>query len=133
MYRSYQEYGGSRRLLQGYRLGDFDCGIADYNDFLCSDAPYYIEQNVTQIKLLINKENADVIAYMVLCSDSFILSDKEKALVGLEIPINTLPSLKIGKLAVSQRYTGKLYGSFMLFLAWVTRNSLTSLGLDAGF
>ena len=42
----------------GYKLGEFNCGIQDYNNFLIHDAPYYIEQNISQVKLLIDKQTA---------------------------------------------------------------------------
>jgi len=45
----------------GYKLGDFNCGIKDYNDFLINEAPIYIEQNISRVKLLIDKQSADVL------------------------------------------------------------------------
>ena len=30
----------------GYKLGEFNCGIEEYNMFLTKDAPYYIEQGI---------------------------------------------------------------------------------------
>ncbi|GAB6172360.1 hypothetical protein JCM15765_18380 [Paradesulfitobacterium aromaticivorans] len=62
----------------GYKLGDFDCGIEDYNQFLTNDARYYVEQNISQVRLLIHKQTADVIAYMALSTDSFLLDKDEK-------------------------------------------------------
>lgn len=43
----------------GYKLGDFDCGVKDYNDFLVNDAQIYIDQYISKVKLLIDKQNAD--------------------------------------------------------------------------
>lgn len=77
----------------GYKLGDFDCGTKDY------------------------KQTADIIAYMALSTDSFLLDKEEKTKEGIEIPINSIPALKIGKLAVDYRCKDKPYGSFMLWLA----------------
>ena len=50
----------------GYKLGEFDCGILEYNQFIQNDAEQLISLNFTQIKLLINKNNADVIGYIAL-------------------------------------------------------------------
>ena len=50
----------------GYKLGDFYCGTKDYNEFLTNDAEYYVEQNISQVRLLLHKQTADVIAYMAL-------------------------------------------------------------------
>ncbi|MFZ3373893.1 MAG: N-acetyltransferase, partial [Desulfitobacteriaceae bacterium] len=97
----------------GYKLGVFDCEVEDYNQFLTNDAPYYIEQNISQIRLLIHKQTADVIAYMALNTDSFLLDKEEKIKENLDIPINSIPALKIGKLAVDYRYKNRPYGSFM--------------------
>ncbi|HUW64824.1 MAG TPA: N-acetyltransferase [Spirochaetia bacterium] len=118
---------------QGYRTGEFDCGLSDYNDFLCNDAPYYIQQNIVQIKLLVNKRNADVIAYMALCSDSFLLDAKERESEGLDIPFNSVPALKIGQMSVSRKYRDKPYGSFMLFLALGYMERLNDMGVGCRF
>lgn len=62
----------------GYKLGDFNCGTKDYNEFLLNDAQYYVEQNISQVRLLIHKQTADVIAYIALSTDSFLLDKEEK-------------------------------------------------------
>lgn len=98
----------------GYRLGEFDCGVQDYNDFLVHDAPVYIEQNISQVKLLLDKQNADVIAYMALSTDSFFLDEEEIKKEGLDIPFKSVPALKVGKLAVSARHRLEPYGSIWL-------------------
>jgi hypothetical protein len=117
----------------GYKLGDFDCGIPDYNEFLVSDAPIYIEQNICQVKLLLHKQTADIIGYMALNSDSFKLDEEEKLKEGLEIPYNSVPALKIGKLAINTKYKDKPYGSFMLWLALGFAEQLNRLGIGCRF
>jgi GNAT superfamily N-acetyltransferase len=117
----------------GYRFDDFDCGIDDYNDFLSKDAPGQIKQNVVQVKLLINTHNADIVGYMALCSDSFNLDPNEKERMGLSTPVNTVPALKIGKLAVCQQYTGKRYGSLMLYLVTAYVEKLNDIGVGCRF
>lgn len=117
----------------GYKLGDFDCGTEDYNQFLTNDAQYYVEQSISQVRLLIHKQTADVIAYMALSTDSFLLDKEEKMKEAIEIPINSIPALKIGKLAVDFRYKDKPYGSFMLWLALGVLEQINETGVGCRF
>ncbi|PKM79513.1 MAG: N-acetyltransferase [Firmicutes bacterium HGW-Firmicutes-14] len=117
----------------GYKLGDFDCGIPDYNEFLVFDAPIYLAQNICQVKLLLDKQSADIIGYMALNSDSFRLDQDEKLKEGLDIPYNSVPALKIGKLAIDAKYKDKPYGSFMLWLALGFAEQLNRLGVGCRF
>lgn len=117
----------------GYKLGDFDCGTSDYNEFLVHDAPLYIEQNICRVKLLIDKQTADIIGYLALSSDSFNLDPEEKEKEGLNIPFNSVPALKIGKIAVSSSYKEKPYGSFLLGLTLGYAEQLNELGVGCRF
>jgi len=117
----------------GYKLGDFDCGVKDYNDFLVNDAQIYIDQYISKVKLLIDKQNADVIAYMALSADAFLLDDDEKRKEGLDIPFKSVPALKIGKLAVDVKYKDYPYGSFMLSLALGYLEQTNSMGIGCRF
>lgn len=117
----------------GYRLGDFDCGVPDYNDFLVDDAQYYIDQNISQIKLLTDKQTADVVGYLALNADSFRLDKEEKQKEGLVIPLTSVPALKIGKLAVNLKYADKDYGSYLLFMALGFAEELNDSGVGCRF
>lgn len=117
----------------GYKLGDFNCGIEDYNQFLINDVQYYVEQNISQVRLLIHKQTADVIAYMALSSDSFLLDKEEKIKENIDIPINSIPALKIGKLAVDRKYKDRPYGSFMLWLALGILEQINETGVGCRF
>jgi len=117
----------------GYRLGDFDCEVQDYNDFLVNDAPYYIEQNICQVKILLEMKTGNVIAYMTLNADSFILDQAEKEREHIEVPYKSIPALKIGKLAVDKRYRDKPYGSFMLWLAMAHLEQMNEVGIGGRF
>jgi len=117
----------------GYRLGDFDCEIKEYNEFLTDDAPIYISQNISQVKLLIDKKKADVIGYIALLSDSFLLTEEEKEKEGLDIPFATVPALKVGKLATDHRYRDKPYGSFLLWIAYGLAEKLNATGIACRF
>ena len=61
-----KEYAELVDYSLSYRLGDFNCGINDYNDFLVNDAPDYLREDICQIKLLINRKNADIINFYVM-------------------------------------------------------------------
>jgi len=117
----------------GYKLGDFDCGIDDYNNFLTNDARYYTEQNISQVRLLIHKQTADIISYVALSTDSFLLDKEEKQRENIDIPINSIPALKIGKLAVDRHYKDKPYGSFMLWLALGVLEQINETGVGCRF
>jgi len=117
----------------GYKLGDFDCGIEDYNQFLTNDGQYYVEQNISQVRLLIHKQTADIIAYMALSTDSFLLDMDEKIKENIDIPINSIPALKVGKLAVDRKYKDRPYGSFMLWLALGVLEQINEVGVGCRF
>ena len=119
----------------GYRLGDFDCGSDDYNSFLINDAKYYIKENICQVKLLINRQNGDIIGYMALSTDSFLLDSEEKAKENLVIPFNSIPAIKIGKLAVESNYRKSPlpYGSFMLWLGMGFLEKINESGVGCRF
>jgi len=65
-------------LSNGYRLSDFICEFEEYNIFLRDEALGLQESEISRVHLLINKENADVIAFMSLSADSIKLSSSEK-------------------------------------------------------
>ena len=98
-------------------LGDFSCSVDDYRDFLVNDAPKFSELNLTRVKLLLDRETGNIIAYMALLCDAIQLDTEEVQQMGWDIPFRTIPALKIGKLAVNQAYERHHYGSFMLWLA----------------
>lgn len=120
-------------LSPSLKLGDFNCGVDDYNEFLLCDAPKYIEDKLCQVTVLLNKENDDIIGYMALCTDSFLLDKEEKLKEGLDIPFNSVPALKIGKLAVSANYRHKPYGSFLLWVAKGYAEELNETGVGCRF
>jgi len=70
---------------------------------------------------------------MALSADSFRLDPDEKAKEGLDIPFNSVPALKIGKLACSCKHKDKPYGSFMLWLALGYAEHLNQIGVGCRF
>ncbi len=117
-----------------YNIHNFDCGTNEYNEFLTELAECYHNECTTRTLLLINKKNADVIGYMSLCTGSIKLTDKEKNEHFTEVPpFNSIPTLKIGKLAVSKEYKGKGYGSLLIFLARGLAQKLLDLNIACKF
>ena len=123
-------------LDDGYRLKDFDCGIQEYNVFLEKESISFECCCISKTHLLINKKNADIIGYISLCTDSIKLSVDEKQKHGMEnIELASIPSLKIGKLAVNKKYCQKTrgYGSLLIELARGYVNDLNKIGVACRF
>jgi GNAT superfamily N-acetyltransferase len=103
------------RLDEGVTLSSFDCGNMDLNDFLFNDAENY-QKSMLAVTYLVKIED-EIVAYFCLSYDGLtrttILTEEEKALwnkVARKIPNSkrrkTYPSVKIGRLAVTQKYAG---------------------------
>lgn len=121
---------------ENYRITDFDSGIQEYNEFLVDTAKNCFENNISNVYLLINKGNADIIGYMTLANDSIKLSDDEKEIHGInEIPFRSFPALKIGQLSVDEKYRKltKGYGSFLIELAIAFASNLREYGTMCRF
>ena len=114
-------------------LGDFSCSVDDYRDFLVNDAPKFSELNLTRVKLLLDRETGNIIAYMALLCDAIQLDTVEVQQMGWDIPFRTIPALKIGKLAVNQAYERHHYGSCMLWLALGFAENLLHEGIACRF
>ncbi|MDR2965959.1 MAG: hypothetical protein LBU88_09305 [Treponema sp.] len=111
-------------LSASINLGNFDCGITEYNEYLVKDSLCSMNDHIALTWLLTERSTEKIVAYMSLIMDSIKLSFTEKELHNLNYPFKTIPSMKIAKLAVdcsfSQRYKG--IGTFMINsaerLAW---------------
>lgn len=117
----------------GFKLGEFDCGIDDYNVWLQKDAEIYIRDGMSHVKLLISKQNADIIGYMALSADAFRLNEEEKQSENLDVDISTVPALKIGKLAIDKRYHRRYYGLFLLWLAFAIASDIAESNIGCRF
>jgi ribosomal protein S18 acetylase RimI-like enzyme len=106
-------------LSEGFRINDFQCEIDEYSIFLQKYAIDYQKSSIAHTHLLINKSNADIVAYMTLVTDSIKLKETEKEDHELNIPISAFPALKVAKLAVNSKYREKYtgIGRLMLVLA----------------
>jgi hypothetical protein len=104
---------------ENYRIYDFDSGIPEYNEFLISKAQYLQECNISHTQLLIDNFTGDVVGYFSLCTASIGLTNAEKETHEMEdIKFNSIPVLKIGKLAIDKQYRRKIkgYGSYTILL-----------------
>jgi len=123
-------------LSNGYRFCDFTCEFEEYNKFLRDEAIGLQEAEISKVHLLINKENADIIAFMALSTDSIKLSslEKDSHKIGF-VNFEAIPSMKIGKLAVDMKYKERFkgIGSLMIELARGITEDLRNAGIACRF
>lgn len=107
------------RLAEDYSFGPFDCGEADLNDFLLTDAKDYASQLLAVTYLI--ESRGGVAAYFALSNDRISLSDSDKATwrrIKRAFPHrkhrNDYPAVKIGRLAVDRKYQGQQIGTSIL-------------------
>lgn len=121
---------------KGYRLNDFVCEFEEYNKFIRDEALGLQEAEISKVHLLINKENADIIAYMSLSTDSIKLSslEKDSHKIGF-VNFEAIPSIKIGKLAVDSKYKQRFkgIGSLMIEMALAITEDLREAGVACRF
>jgi hypothetical protein len=94
-----------------------DDSLNEYTFFFKQDALKHQESHISNTFVLVDKEIQAVVAYVSLIADAVTLQDEEKAQLQLPgLSFETLPALKIAKLAVSQGYaqTYRHLGSLMI-------------------
>ena len=107
-------------LTAEHDLSDFDCGDDDLNDFLKHDAlPQQNEKlNVTKLVLC----NGHIIGYTSLLTDKLQLRNikdekirlKIKGKLGITSKNREIAAVKIGRLAIDKKYSGKGLGTHIL-------------------
>lgn len=98
-------------ISQDINLLDFNSEFPDYSKYIKEDASKFQGKFVSHTHLLVDTRNHNVISYITLITDSVILSPEEKDMDAIaNIPFSTLPSMKIGKLAVDKKYNDKYHG-----------------------
>jgi len=123
-------------LSTGYRLADFNCELEVYNSFLKCESIKLQEVEMTKVHLLINKLNADIIAYMSLSADSIKLSFNEKEQHSIDfVSLEYIPAVKIGRLAIDFKYSQKYkaIGSLMIELARGIVEDMRNSGIACRF
>jgi hypothetical protein len=115
---NYSNYFVIEKLNAVHRIEDFNGdNINEYTLFLKHDALRHQESHISNTFVLVEKENLIVAAYISLIADAVTLQDEERARLLLpDISFETLPALKIAKLAVTQEvsFTYNHLGSLMI-------------------
>ena len=91
------------------------------NEFLIDEAKDYQTEMLAKTYLLIHRESGDIAAYYSLLNDVIRLNETEKSVrnrINRKIPFskhrNHYPAVKIGRLAVNEKYMGQGVGRIML-------------------
>lgn len=105
------------RLTVDYNIKPFDCGDQDLNEFLHEDAKLYLKEHLAVTYILENGE--DTIAYFSVQNDKISIDDFptnsqfNKARKGIPRAKmhKSYPAVKLGRLAVSEKYSGNGLGA----------------------
>ncbi len=110
-----------RQIDAETKIKSFDCGDADLNDFLFSDAANYYRSMMALTYLLEDNEADRTVAYYSLLNDKIVLDPDEKKLwnrlnrrVANSKRRREYPAVKIGRLAISKDYAGHQIGRTIL-------------------
>lgn len=112
-----------RQLNADSEIKSFDCGDADLNDFLFSEAVNY-QKSLMAITYLLEDKKADkTVAYFSLLNDKVVFDPEEKKQwnklnrkIANAKRRKEYPAVKIGRLAVDQDYVGQNIGSEIILL-----------------
>lgn len=113
----------------------FKCAENDLNSFLFDDAKHF-QKELMAVTYLIEDEKADVtVAYFSILADKISFNPDEKSVwnkLNRNIPNNkrrkSYPAIKIGRLAVNEKYAGHGLGTFVLDSIKYTFTSVRRLG-----
>ena len=110
-----------RQIDANTQIKSFDCGDADLNDFLFSDAINYYKSMMALTYLLEDAQNDRTVAYYSLLNDKIVFDPGEKKLwnrlnrrIANSKRRKEYPAVKIGRLAVSKEYAGMQIGKMIL-------------------
>jgi GNAT superfamily N-acetyltransferase len=110
-----------RQIEADTQIKSFDCGDADLNDFLISDAKDYLRSMMAITYLLEDNTANKTVAYYSLLNDKIIFDPEEKKFwnklnrrIANSKRRKEYPAVKIGRLAVSKDYCGNHIGEYIL-------------------
>ena len=114
-------------LTEDHDLSEFDCGDDDLNDFLKNDALKQQKSRLNVTKLILYE--GKIIGYVSLLTDTLVLKNIQDEKIQLNIKNQlkiksknkNISAVKIGRLTLDEKYSGKGLGSHIL------RNILTNL------
>lgn len=103
------------RLTSNYPIKPFDCGNADLNDFLLSDAKAYANR-LLAVTYLLEKEH-ELLAFFSLSNDRISIKESDKATwrkIKDQFPHSKhrsdYPAVKIGRLGVTSSHQNEHWG-----------------------
>ena len=101
---NYHEYFVIEKLNSAHRIEKFNSDNAnEYTLFLKMDALKHQKNHISNTFVLVEKKGLEIAAYVSLIANAVTLQDEERARLLLpEITFETLPALKIAKLAVAE-------------------------------
>lgn len=132
-----------RQIDADTQIKSFDCGDADLNDFLISNAINYYKSMMALTYLLEDNETDKTVAYYSLLNDKIIFDPDEKRLwnrlnrnVANSKRRKEYPAVKIGRLAISKDYAGQQIGRSILLqlkhiFATMRRSAYRFITVDA--
>lgn len=113
----------------------FRCAEADLNGFLFDDAKYFQKELMAVTYLIEDKDAGMTVAYFSLLADKITFNPDEKSVwnkLNRNIPNpkrrRSYPAVKIGRLAVNERYAGAGVGTFVLDSIKYTFTNVRRLG-----
>lgn len=118
-----RRYYRIRRLGKAERIGSFDCGDADLNDFILNESAFYREALLAVSYVFERREIKESVAYFSLANDRISLTDFEsktafnrfrKRRFVNEKRLKSYPAVKICRFAVDLSMKGQSVGSFLL-------------------
>ncbi len=132
-----------RQIEADTEIKSFDCGDADLNDFLFSDAKNYLRSMMALTYLLEDNSECKTVAYYSLLNDKIVFDPEEKQFwnrINRKI-VNSkrrkeYPAVNIGRLAVSKDYIGNHIGESILLqikhvFATMRRSACRFITVDA--
>jgi hypothetical protein len=115
---NFRNYFNIEKLKTAHRINDFnENNTNEYTLFFKQDALKHQESHISNTFVLVETESKTIAAYISLVSDAVTLKDEEKSRLLLpEISFETLPAVKIAKLAVAEKMslTYRHLGSLMI-------------------
>lgn len=107
------------RLKPDYPFKPFDCGDSDLNDFLIHDSKSYLK-NLLAVTYILENET-EIVAFFSLLNDKITVTDVDSGNQWKKLfkkttgkSFNSHPSMKLGRLGVSNSYKGSGIGTVIL-------------------
>ena len=112
-----------RKLEKNERVESFDCGNADLNDFIITEAPYYRQALLAVTYVFVHKITGQLIGYFSLANDRISVTEFEdrtafnrfrrRRFVN-EKRIKSYPAVKICRFGIATSSHGYGFGSILL-------------------